>query len=166
MAEPFLAELRIVSFNFAPRGWALANGQVMPINQNQALFSLVGTTYGGDGVTTFALPNLQGRVPLHFSPQYPLGQKDGSASCTLSVAQLPTHVHPVQATTNSGTEALPTEALQFAKSNQQSYGSQPQQLMAVSAVTTYGASQPHENRQPFLVLSFCVALQGVFPTRN
>ncbi|MEY2934943.1 MAG: hypothetical protein RL033_5692 [Pseudomonadota bacterium] len=166
MAEPFLAELRIVSFNFAPRGWALANGQQMPINQNQALFALVGTTYGGNGVTTFALPNLQGRVPMHFSSQYPLGQQAGTPSITLSVAQMPQHGHLVQATNNAGTEAMFAETLQFAKSNQQSYGSAPGQNMAVSGITTYGASQPHENRQPFLVLSFCVALQGIFPSRN
>jgi microcystin-dependent protein len=166
MAEPFLAELRIVSFNYAPRSWALANGQLLPINQNQALFSLLGTTYGGNGVTTFALPNLQGRAPMHFSSQYPLGQQDGAVSCTLNVTQIPTHVHTVQATTNAGTEAMATETLQFAKSNAQSYGSPPLQNMAVSAITSYGANQPHENRQPFLVLSFCIALQGIFPSRN
>lgn len=167
MAEPFLAELRIVSFNFAPRGWAQANGQLLPINQNQALFALVGTTYGGDGRTTFALPNLQGRVPLHFGSSYPLGAQAGSASCTLNLNQLPMHQHLVAGTTADGTEATPSEATQFANSNLQSYGEALSLLnMAASAITSFGSGMPHENRQPFLVLNFCVALQGVFPSRN
>lgn len=148
----------------------MANGQLMAINQNQALFSLLGTTYGGNGITTFGLPNLQGRVPLHFSSSYPLGQQSGSASVTLTSSQMPMHVHQVLATTAAGSEALPTEALQFAQNasttSALSYGSTPLQNMAVSAVTSYGGTQPHENRQPFLAVTFCIALQGVFPSRN
>src|SRR5262245_27764737 len=114
MAEPYLGELRLVSFNFAPRNWAMANGQVLPINQNQALFALLGTTYGGNGVTTFALPNLQTRVPMHFSSAHPLGEQSGAATVTLNVTQIPTHVHQVAATTIAGTEAMATETTQFA----------------------------------------------------
>lgn len=170
MAEPFLAEVRLFSFTFAPKGWAMANGQVLPISQNQALFSLLGVAYGGNGTTNFALPNLQGRVPLHFGPNNPLGQQSGSASVTLTPAQMPMHVHQVLATTVAGTEVFATEALQFAQnastSSPLSYGTTPLQNMAASAVTNYGGTQPHENRQPFLALTFCIALQGVFPSRN
>ena len=170
MAEPFLAEVRLFSFAFAPKGWAMANGQVLPIAQNQALFSLLGVTYGGNGTTSFALPNLQGRVPLHFGPSNPLGQQSGSASVTLTTAQMPMHMHPVMATTQPGSEIMATETVQFAQNaspdSPLSYGTLPLQNMAVSAVTSYGSTQPHENRQPFLALTFCIALQGVFPSRN
>ena len=167
MAEPFLSEIRIMSFNFPPKGWALCNGQVMPINQNQALFSLLGTTYGGDGRVNFALPNLQGRVPISSGNGHTLGETAGSSSVTLNQLQLPTHLHPLSASnTSTGGGIDPTDNL-LGNAGQAVYTA-PQALTAMlpQCVTSVGESQPHENRMPYLVLNFCIALQGIFPSRN
>ena len=168
MAEPFLSEIRIMSFVFAPKGWALCNGQFLPINQNQALFSLLGTTYGGNGQTTFALPNLQGRTPIHAGSGHTLGEQGGEQAHTLSIAELPTHTHFFQATSVQATDGTATSSLMIAQSTPQNLYAQPSSLvaMAAAAVGNVGGSQAHLNMQPFLTLSFCIALQGVFPPRS
>jgi len=166
MAEPFLSEVRIMSFVFAPKGWALCNGQLLPINQNQALFSLLGTTFGGDGRVNFGLPDLRSRVPIHVGGGHTLGERGGEQAHTLSVAELPTHVHVAQATTVAATTNTPTSATMLAQSTaSQLYGS-PANLtaMAANSLNSVGGSQAHLNMQPFLTLSFCIALQGIFPS--
>jgi microcystin-dependent protein len=170
MAEPFLSEIRIFTFVFAPKGWALCNGQFLPINQNQALFSLLGTTFGGDGQTNFRLPDLRGRVPLHDGASHTLGESGGEASHTLSIAELPEHVHTAQATNNNATQAGPTPnntTLSYARAGNQMYGAFANAVaMNASMVSNTGGSQPHLNMQPFLTLNFCIALQGIFPSPN
>jgi microcystin-dependent protein len=165
MAEPFLSEIRIMSFNFAPQGWALCNGQLLPINQNQPLFALLGTTYGGNGQTTFALPDLQGRVPIHVGSGHTLGERAGEQAHTLSLAELPQHTHVESASSANGDSALPGGNVLASASGL--YGP-PSSLTTLhpSSVANTGGSQAHLNMQPFLTLSFCIALQGVFPSSN
>ena len=165
MAEPFLSEIRIMSFTFAPKGWAMCNGQLLPINQNQALFSLLGTTYGGDGRVNFALPNLQGQVPMHMSQGHTLGERAGVQNVTITLTEMPTHIHSLNALDANGTLGDPTGNL-LAQFND-GYGA-PNQLTSFSpeTVTNTGGSQPHTNMQPFLTLNFCIALQGIFPSQN
>src|SRR5688572_24674173 len=163
MAEPFLSEIRIMSFVFAPRGWALCNGQLLPINQNQPLFSLLGTTFGGDGRVNFALPDLRGRTPIHVGSGHTLGERGGEQAHTLSIAELPTHTHVLTGSSNPSTAFNPTTspgALVYGKAPQQIYGP-ANQLVAMNpaSVTNTGGSQAHLNMQPFLTLSFCIALQ-------
>jgi microcystin-dependent protein len=165
MAEPFLSEIRIFSFNFAPKGWALCNGQLLPINQNQALFSLLGTTYGGNGQTTFALPNLQGRTPIHVGQGHTLGEQGGEQTHTLSISELPTHVHRLSGTNTNGAVNNPNNAVIGAVNNMFSpTGS----LVAFdpTSISNVGGSQAHQNMQPFLTLNFSIALQGIFPSQN
>ena len=166
MAEPFLSEIRIMSFEFAPKGWALCNGQLLPINQNQGLFSLLGTTFGGDGRVNFALPDLRGRTPIHVGSGHTLGERGGEQAHTLSIAELPTHTHVLSATSNSGTTNVPTGNV-LGKTLGLTYSS-PTQLVAMNpgSVSTVGGSQAHLNMQPFLTLNFCIALQGIFPSPN
>lgn len=166
MAEPFLSEIRIMSFEFAPKGWALANGQLLPINQNQALFSLLGTTFGGDGRVNFALPDLRGRTPIHVGSGHTLGERGGEQAHTLSIAELPTHTHVANATSATGNVPVPTNNL-LATSPSNIY-SPPTNLTSLNAgsVLNVGGSQAHLNMQPFLTLSFCIALQGIFPSPN
>jgi microcystin-dependent protein len=171
MAEPFLSEIRIMSFVFPPKGWALCNGQLMPINQNQPLFALLGTTYGGDGRVNFALPDLRGRVPIHMGSGHTLGERGGEQAHTLSISELPTHTHAVNASgtqpaVGTGLTPSPTQILAFARSSFL-YAS-PQSLGAMDPrqVSTVGGSQAHLNMQPFLTLSFCIALQGIFPSQT
>jgi microcystin-dependent protein len=165
MAEPFLSEIRIMSFGFAPKGWALCNGQLLPINQNQALFSLLGTTYGGDGRVNFGLPNLQGNVPIHTGSGFTLGQKGGQQAHTLSISEIPTHTHFANATNTNG--SAPTNAGSYLGAFNNGY-TQPPNLVALNPATVgnIGGSQAHENMMPFLVLCFCIALQGIFPSQN
>jgi microcystin-dependent protein len=167
MAEPFLSEIRIFSFNFAPKGWALCNGQLLPINQNQALFSLLGTTFGGDGRVNFALPNLQGQVPIHVGSGHTLGEKGGEQAHTLSISEIPTHTHTLNATSVNGDLIIAT-ANQLAGSPSQLYHTSDGNLTAMNpaSVTNVGGSQAHLNMQPFLVLNFSIALQGIFPSPN
>ena len=165
MAEPFLSEIRIMSFVFPPKGWALCNGQLLPINQNQALFALLGTTYGGNGQTNFALPDLRARVPLHLGGGHVSGESGGEAAHTLTTAELPAHTHTLTATSANGTTPIPTNALLAAANNLYAAPGSLTPLQPAS-VTTTGGSQAHENRPPFLGLSFCIALQGIFPSRN
>ena len=166
MAEPFLSEIRIMSFGFPPKGWALCNGQLLPINQNQALFSLLGTTYGGDGRTTFGLPNLQARAPIHMGAGHTLGERGGEQAHTLSISELPTHTHTANASSSPGNAVVPTGAVLGSPLNL-SYRS-PDALTSFipATVANVGGSQAHLNMQPFLVLNFCIALQGIFPSQN
>ncbi|MGB7203495.1 MAG: tail fiber protein [Pyrinomonadaceae bacterium] len=170
MAEPFLAEIRLMSFGFAPRGWALCNGQLLPINQNQALFALLGTTYGGNGQTNFALPDLRGRVPLHFGNSFTLGQAGGEEVHTLTTTEMPTHNHPMQGTFPDIASATTTGNNGFwgqVADNSTIYNTNPANAaMSAAAITNTGGSQPHENRQPFLTINLCIALQGIFPSQN
>ena len=165
MSEPFLSEIKIVSFNFPPKGWALCNGQLLPINQNQALFALLGTTYGGNGQTTFQLPNLRGQVPIHMGNGHTLGEKGGTTSVTISQQTMPTHIHFFTAADVNATGAIPTGAT-LAQSN--NLYTAPANLVALdpSSVTSVGGSQPHNNMMPYLVLNFIIALQGIFPSQN
>jgi microcystin-dependent protein len=165
MAEPFLSEIRIMSFVFAPKGWALCNGQLLPINQNQALFSLLGTTYGGDGRVNFALPDLQGRTPIHMGDGHTLGERAGEQAHTLSIAELPTHTHVLSATSTDASQPIPSGALLSRLAPANPYiGAQSLGAMNAGSVTSVGGSQAHLNMQPFLTLSFCIALQGIFPS--
>lgn len=168
MAEPFLSEIRLMSFSFAPKGWALCNGQLLPINQNQALFSLLGTTFGGDGRVNFALPNLQGRVPIHVGQGHVLGERGGEQAHTLTIAELPTHIHAENASTNVSTTATPDGTKVLAQSVAANlYGPATNlEPMAANALSNVGGSQAHLNMQPFLVLNFSIALQGIFPSPN
>lgn len=181
MAEPFLGEIRMVGWNFAANGWALCNGQLLSISQNSALFSLLGTTYGGDGIQTFALPNLQGRVPIHqgtglgLSP-YVIGEAAGSENVTLLVNQIPSHNHLVEISNQLGTVADPTNAL-LAQGNSGSGRSPvavsdyvpagpPTGTLAPTSISNTGGNQPHSNIQPFLCVNFIISLQGIFPSRS
>jgi microcystin-dependent protein len=165
MSEPFLSEIKIVSFNFAPKGWALCNGQLLPINQNQALFSLLGTTYGGDGRVNFALPNLQGNIPVHEGNGFTLGQRGGETSHTLNISELPAHNHVPVGSSASPTQGSPSNAL-WAKGNASVFTSPPNSTMNPQCILPTGGSQPHQNMSPYLVLNFIIALQGIFPSQN
>jgi microcystin-dependent protein len=166
MAEPFLSEIRIMSFVFAPKGWALCNGQLLPINQNQALFSLLGTTFGGDGRVNFALPDYRGRTPIHVGRGHTLGERGGEQAHTLSIAELPQHTHAANASSQPGNAVVPTGAVLGSPLNL-SYTT-PASLTALNpgSILNVGGSQAHLNMQPFLTLSFCIALQGIFPSPN
>jgi microcystin-dependent protein len=171
MAEPFLSEIRIMSFVFPPKGWALCDGQLLPINQNQALFSLLGTTFGGDGRVNFALPDLRGRVPIHVGSGHTLGERGGEQAHTLSIAELPTHTHVLSASSQAGNAPVPngpTSGNLLASVTPTLIYGPPNNLVALNAgtVTNTGGSQAHLNMQPFLTLSFCIALQGIFPSPN
>ena len=167
MAEPFLGEIRIFSFGFAPKGWALCNGQLLPINQNQGLFSLMGTTYGGDGRVNFALPNLQGRTPIDVGNGHVQGERAGEQAHTITISELPAHNHAVNASTLPGNAAAPATATVLASPLNLTYRP-PDGLTTLhpSSVTNAGGSQAHLNMQPFLTLNFCVALQGIFPSQT
>ncbi len=166
MGTPFLSEIRIFSFNFAPKGWAFCNGQTLPINQNQALFSLLGTNYGGNGTTTFQLPDLRGRIPFCYGGVMNLAERAGSETNTLSLSEMPAHTHQVTVASASGTAAGPVGNV-FASSSQQPYTSNPSSGgLNPASVSSLGGSQPHSNLPPYTVLNFCIALQGIFPSQN
>ncbi|HWH12474.1 MAG TPA: tail fiber protein [Solirubrobacteraceae bacterium] len=169
MATPFLGQISTFAFNFAPRGWAMANGQVLPINQNQALFSLLGTTYGGNGTTNFALPNLQGRVPVGSQGGTPTeGQTGGEESHTLTLAETPAHTHVV-AGAAAATTTAPAKVFLGAPTTGGPYVAPPVAgavALAASSLASAGGGQPHDNHQPYLTINACIALQGIFPSRN
>jgi len=172
MSQPFVAQIQIVPYNFAPRGWATCDGQLMAISQNTALFSLLGTTYGGDGRTTFALPNLQGSSPMHWDQgpglsDYQLGQSGGSSAVTLPNSQMPLHGHSLQASASAATTGAPTgtEVLAGTPDTAIYGGAANLTPMSTGALTPAGGSAPHNNRQPYLGLLFIIALQGIFPSR-
>jgi microcystin-dependent protein len=168
MAEPFLAEIRLFAFNFPPRGWAFCNGQFLPINQNQALFSLLGTTYGGNGQTNFALPNLQARVPIHFGSSlggsYLLGQVGGETAHTLTIPEMAQHAHAVNA--NSGAPTVGTAAGGYWAANAGAFASSSNSAMSAAAIATAGGGQPHPNESPYLVINMCIALTGIYPSQS
>jgi len=166
MAECYLSELRMFAFGITPKGWAPCNGQLLPINTNQALFSLLGTTYGGDGRTTFALPNLAGRNAMHTGAGYSLGQSGGEAQHTLTVAELPTHIHQAYASSNPPSANTAGGNFWPSSAGNSPYGPQPTGAMAPEALGSAGGSQPHENMSPYLAINICIALVGIFPSRN
>ena len=172
MAEPFLSEIRIMSFNYAPKGWAMCNGQFLPINQNQALFSLLGTTFGGNGQTTFALPDLRGRTPIHVGEKHTLGEKAGEQAHTLTIQELPTHTHVLQASSTQADQATlvtpPNNTPNILATVTGNQYAPPASLTTLTpgTVTNVGGSQAHLNMQPFIALNFCIALQGIFPSPN
>ncbi|MBI2729286.1 MAG: phage tail protein [Sphingobacteriales bacterium] len=167
MAEPFLAEIRIMSFNFPPKGWALCNGQLLPINQNQALFSLLGTTYGGDGRVNFALPDLRARVPIHVGNGHTLGERAGEQAHTLSVSELPAHTHFVNTINATADQQYPTATTHWASGGSfAGFHQTANASMDSGTILPTGGSQAHLNMQPFLTLNFCIALQGIFPSQT
>jgi microcystin-dependent protein len=168
MAEPFIGEVRLFGFGFAPKNWALCNGQVMAINQNQALFSLLMTTYGGNGSTTFGLPNLQGRAPVHVGPGFNQGQSGGEAVHVLTTSEVPSHNHQAFATTTPASTSTPSPSVMLAQSTAANLYAPATSTapMAANAVASVGGSLSHENQQPYLAINFCIALTGIFPSRN
>jgi microcystin-dependent protein len=167
MSEPFLGEVKMISWNYNPKGWAFCNGQFLPINQNQALFSLLGTMYGGNGQTTFALPDLRARIPIHVGSGFTQGQAGGESAHTLTLGEMPTHMHFVVADTADGSATPPANPRLAASTGQPLYGPAANLVtMAASEVGSTGGSQPHANEQPYLTINFIIALQGIFPSRN
>ena len=167
MSEQFLGELRMMSFGFAPKGWAFCNGQLLPINQNQALFALLGTQYGGDGRTNFALPNLQGRLAVGAGQGLTQGQTVGEAAVTLTVAQIPAHTHPVSCSNAAGTQAAPTSGVWAADSGGNAlFTTPPSTPLSNAAIGSQGSSLPHPNLQPYLAVGWAIALVGIFPSRD
>ena len=170
MSEPFLAEIRIVGFNFAPRGWAYCDGQILPINQNQSLYSLLGTTYGGDGRTTFALPDLRSRTPIHRSDGHSLGQKSGAETVTLTAAEIAAHTHTAKASSTTGDQISPAGHVLADVTDPDLAYATPAAGTATAlrsgTVTNAGGGQAHNNMQPYLTLGFVIALRGLFPSRN
>jgi microcystin-dependent protein len=165
MSDAFIGDIKLVAFNFAPKGWALCNGQLLPINQNQALFSLLGTQYGGNGQTNFALPNLQGRTPIHAGAGYTIGEMGGEVAHTLTISEMPAHTHVVQANGSIATQASPVNAV-LAGAASPAYGSAFDTPMAPAAVSTTGGSQPHPNMPPYLTMNYVICLSGIFPSQN
>jgi microcystin-dependent protein len=167
MSEPFLAEIRIFGFNFPPRGWAMCDGQILPIGQNQSLYSLLGTNYGGDGRTSFALPDLRSRVPIHVAAPHPLGQKGGEELNTLTVQGMPGHNHDAFGTSAAASTPVPTgNQLANSAPNETWHAASNLVGLAAGTVASTSAGQGHDNMQPYLTLNFCIALQGLFPSRN
>ncbi len=177
MSEPFLSEIKITPWSYAPRGWAMCNGQMLPINQNQALFALLGTTYGGNGQTTFALPDLRGRVPIHFTTGFTLGTVGGETAHTVSLNEMPAHTHFLMASSSNGNAPVPFGPNGNILATSVSAANPPTSIpmyapvgnltaMNAADVTNVGGSQPHQNMQPYLTLTFIIALIGIFPSRN
>ena len=166
MSSPFIGEIRMFAGNFAPVGWAFCNGAVIPISQNDALFNLIGTTYGGDGQSTFALPNLQSSVPVHVGPGFALGQTGGAETVTLTTSQIPAHSHVPQANSAPGTQAGPSGGAWAESTLDQFSSSSPSVNMSPTALGSSGGSQPHDNMVPFLVINFILSLFGIFPSQT
>ena len=166
MSEPFLGEVKIISFNFPPKGWAFCNGQLLPINQNQALFSILGTTYGGDGRQTFALPNLQGHTPIHVGNGFVLGERGGEEAHTIIMSEMAAHTHPVIGSSNTADATSPANNYWAVSGSFTVYAGNSNETMAPQLVGQAGGNQPHENLSPYLVLNFIIALQGIFPSQT
>lgn len=165
MSEPFIGEIRLFSNNYAPQGWAFCQGQLLPINQNQALFSILGTTYGGNGQTTFALPDLRGRVAIHMGNGYPLGQSSGQETHVLTTAELPPHTHLVSGSTEPPNAPSPAGNVWATRTDSQ-YSTSPNTTLNPAAMSAAGSSQAHPNMQPYLTVNYCIALVGLYPSRN
>jgi microcystin-dependent protein len=165
MSEPFLGEIKIISWNFPPKGWTFCNGQLMPINQNQALFSILGTTYGGDGMRTFGLPNLQGRTPFHVGNGIVLGEQGGETAHTLNISELPAHSHVPVGSSNPPSAGSASGNI-WSTFSTNLFNSTPDSAMNPQCIGATGGNQPHENMSPYLVLNFVIALQGIFPSQN
>ncbi len=170
MAEPFIGQIALLPYNFPPRGWAFCNGQLLPISQNTALFSLLGTTYGGNGQTTFALPDLRGRVPVSSGQgpglqDYTLGEQSGVESVTLTQGQMPLHNHGANCNTGDADQGGPGNNF-LASGSVYAASATPGQTLNPAMIAAAGGNQPHENRPPYLVLNYCIALEGIFPSRN
>jgi microcystin-dependent protein len=165
MSQQYLSEIRIVSFNYPPKGWAFCNGQTLPINQYQALFSLIGTYYGGDGITNFKLPNLQARMPVHQGPNYVIGQAAGESAHTLITQEMPGHQHQAQGVSGNATSDVATNNT-WAVASQNLYAATPNTTLLPTTLGSNGGSQPHNNMPPYLVLNFVIALVGIYPSRN
>jgi len=171
MSEPFLAEIKMVGFNFAPRGWAFCDGQILPINQNQSLYSLLGTTYGGDGRTSFALPDLRGRTPIHAGsndtgPNHALGQRAGEEVHVLGTQEIPVHTHTLNASAGNAMLNTPGGSMYARSANPLYHAGGSTANMSTNAIANAGANQGHDNMQPYLTIAFCIALSGLFPSRN
>lgn len=172
MAQAYVSEIRIFAFPFAPRYWMFCNGQTLAIAQNQALFSLLGTTFGGNGTTTFMLPNLQGRVPMHWGSyigggNYTLGQNGGQETHTLTIPEMPQHLHQVIASTTDANESAPATTNLWAKgASQNAFSTVADSYQNPASIKLAGSSQPHENRAPYLTVNFCICINGIFPSRN
>ncbi len=169
--EPFMGEIRIMGFGYAPQGWALCNGQFLPINQNQALFSLLGTTFGGNGQTTFQLPDFRGRIPMHAGNGHDLGERAGQAAHTLTLSEMPAHTHFLMASSTQGDSVNPRFGATphiLAKDPGNCYSDTLTSLLTLApeTISSVGGSQAHRNDQPYLTVNFCIALQGLFPTQN
>ena len=165
MAEPFLGQITMFGFGFPPKGWAACNGQILPINQNQALFSLLSTQYGGDGRVNFALPDLRGRAPAHQGSDQIIGQRGGEEGHALTVAEMPAHAHQIMASSLDGNSPLPQGNV-LARTTSQVYASPNGSLTPTNVASLTGSNQPHTNMQPSLTLNFCIALVGIFPSRD
>jgi len=166
MSEPFLGEIKIISWNFPPKGWTFCNGQLLPINQNQALFSILGTTYGGDGMRTFGLPNLQGRAPFHVGNGIVLGEMGGETSHTLNISELPAHTHVPVGSSTIADQSSPSGNVWGSLTTNPFLNGAANAAMNPASITVTGGNQPHENMSPYLVLNFIIALQGIFPSQN
>lgn len=167
MAQPYVGELRIFAGNFAPAGWMFCEGQLLPISENETLFNLIGTTYGGDGQSTFALPDLRGRLPLHQGNGYVLAETGGVEEVTLSIGQIPSHSHPMLGSAGNGAQANPKNNVLASSTLVKLYsGEAPDTAMAASSITSIGGSQPHNNFQPYLCLNYIISLFGIFPSQN
>lgn len=171
MSQPYIGEIRMFGGNFAPAGWALCDGQLLPISQNNALFNLIGTTYGGDGQTTFGLPDLRGRMPIHQGTNssgnsYVIGQSGGAEQVTLTVLQIPTHSHPAAAQSGNGTQAVPDNGVWAQSSLNQYSANNANSNMNPASIGPTGGSQPHENRMPYLAVNFIISLFGIFPSQG
>lgn len=165
-SDPFLSEIQIFAFDFPPRGWAQCSGQLLPINQNQALFALLGTFYGGNGQTTFALPDLRGRVPFHIGNVFLQGEKGGTENHALTIPEMPAHSHAAIASSNTANQQSPSGNMWANGAAAPPYKSTSNAAMSSAAIGNTGGNQPHENRMPYLVMNYCIALQGFFPSRN
>jgi microcystin-dependent protein len=167
MSEPFLGEIKIISWNFPPKGWTFCNGQLLPINQNQALFSILGTTYGGDGRVNFGLPNLQGRSPIHVGNGIALGELGGETTHTLNISEIPAHNHvPVGSGALAGSTSISGNLWAKLNTGPNPFISSGSTPMNPACILPTGGNQPHENMSPYLVLNFIIALQGIFPSQN
>jgi microcystin-dependent protein len=166
MGQPYVGEIRMFAGNFAPAGWMFCEGQLLPISEYETLFNLIGTTYGGDGESTFALPDLRGRVPLHFGSGMTLAETGGAETVTLTTSQIPAHSHPAIATNNAQTGSIPNGALLSNGPNIYTLGTTPNQTMSSSSITSTGGSQPHSNFQPYLCVDFIISLFGIFPSQS